>query len=272
MEDIKNYTSFEMMLIAAAREIKNNDTIFGAIQWPFLVLQIANRLHAPELNIVLETGTIHRSMPDKLPFSIIDPDIIKDSIYVGDSIDSLGFLQRGNIDKAFLSASILDKYGNCNTTTIGKDYEKPIYRLPGGGGATEVAALSKRLYWLLDEHSKRRLVPKVDFITDIGYIEGGNSKIDYNYPENAKVEAIITPLCILKFDENSKEPYLDSIFTGTSIEEVMKNTGWPLKKSKTVKIIDPPSKREIEVCRSVIKEAIDQYYILKPEWIKFLDK
>lgn len=259
------------MLITAARQIENNDTVFGAIQWPFLVLQIANKLYAPNLNIVLETGTIHKSMPEKLPYSIIDPYIIQDSIYIGDSIDSLGFLQRGNIDKGFLSASILDKYGNCNTSCIG-DYNNPIYRLPGGGGATEVAALSKKLFWLLDEHNKRRLVPKAGYITDIGFINGGTSKVDYYYPKDAQVEAIITPLCILKFFDDTKEAYLDSIFPEVSIEQVKNNTGWPLEVSDNVKYIEPPSKKELEICRSVMKEAISQYYILKSEWIKFLEK
>jgi glutaconate CoA-transferase subunit B len=270
MTDIK-YTGFEMMLITAARQIENNDTLFGAIQWPFLVLQIANKLHAPDLNIVLETGTIHKSMPDKLPFSIIDPDIVQDSIYIGDSIDSLGFLQRGNIDKAFLSASIIDKYGNCNTSCIG-DYDNPIYRLPGGGGATEVAALSRKLYWLLDEHTKRRLVPKTSFITDIGFINGGSSKIDCHYPKDAQVEAIITPLSILKFSDDTKEAYLHSIYPEVSIKEVKNNTGWPLEISDNMNIIDPPTKKELEVCRSVMREAISQYYILKPEWITYLEK
>ncbi|MHA1269950.1 MAG: CoA-transferase subunit beta [Candidatus Helarchaeota archaeon] len=266
----KEFTGFEMMLISAARLIKNGDVVFGAIQWPLLIIQIANRLHAPNITIILETGTVHSSMPKKLPFSIVDPLIVQDSIYIGDSIDSLGFLQRGEIDIAFLSASILDKYGNCNTTAIGP-YNNPIYRLPGGGGATEVSALSKKMVWVLDDHSKRRLVSKVDFITDIGYINGGNTKLELQYPENAKIDSIITPLCILKFDEVQKEAYLDSVFDGISIDEVIQNTGWDLKVSNDIKIVNPPTIEEIEVCREIMKESISQYYILKPEWTKYLD-
>ncbi|MHA1309818.1 MAG: CoA-transferase subunit beta [Candidatus Helarchaeota archaeon] len=271
MKRCKEFTGFEMMLIVSARQIKNNDVIFGGIQWPFLVLQIANRLHAPNINIILETGTVHKSMPEKLPFSIIDPIIVQDSIYIGDSIDSLGFLQRGEVDIAFLSASIVDKYGNCNTTSIG-NYERPKYRLPGGGGATEVAALSKKLYWLLDEHNPRRLVPKVSFITDLGFLNGGNTKYELGYPINAKPEAIITPLCILKFDKEDKEAFLDSIYYNVKIEDVLKNTGWKLKVPDDVKLVDPPTVEEIKVCREVIRESISQLYILKPEWIKYLDK
>ena len=197
----KEYTGYEMMLVSACRQVKKDDIIFNAVQWPFLVAQMARLLNFPDLFVAMEVGLFQNKLPlsKKMPYSIADPVLIPNSLFIGDSIDTLAFLQRGEISLAFLSTSIVDKYGNCNTTVIGP-YDKPIYRLPGGGGATEIAGLAKRLIWLIDDHSKRRLVEKLDFITDPGYLEGYDSRIKAGYPEDTGPDAIITPFCIFRFD------------------------------------------------------------------------
>ncbi|MFX0136335.1 MAG: CoA-transferase subunit beta [Candidatus Hodarchaeota archaeon] len=272
-EYCEEFTGFEMMLVSASRQIKNDDIVFNAIQWPFLAVHMAKQLNAPDLFMVMEVGLFQDELvkPNFLPFSIADPVLIPHSLFIGDSPDALSVLQRGEITLALLSTSIVDKYGNCNTTVIGP-YEKPIYRLPGGGGATEIAGLSKRLIWLLDDHSKRRLVEKVDFITDPGYLNGGDSRIKAGYPPDTGPEAIITPLCIMKFDPVTKEAYLDALHPNATIEQVRENTGWDLKVVKEVKQIEPPTIKEIEICRKTMREAIEQFYILKPEWTIYLDK
>jgi glutaconate CoA-transferase subunit B len=165
---------------------------------------------------------------------------------------------------------MIDKFGNCNTTVIGP-YEKPIYRLPGGGGATEIAGLSKRLIWLLDEHTKRRFRDKIDYITDPGYLDGYDSRFKAGYPTDTGPEAIISPLGIMRFDSETKEAYLEALHPNISIEQVKENTGWDLKVADEVKQIEPPTIREIEACRKTMKDAVDQFYILKPEWTTYLD-
>jgi len=269
----RQYTGYEMMLISASRQIKKSDIIFNAFHWPFLVVHIARLLHFPDLYNVIEIGIIKDKLiePTKMPFSISDPILVPNSLFIGDSIDMLAVLQRGEITLAFLSTSMIDKYGNCNTTVIGP-YEKPIYRLPGGGGATEIAGLSKRLVWLLDEHTKRRFQNKLDFITDPGYLDGYNSRIKAGYPPDTGPELIITPLCIMRFDPETKEAYLDALHPDTTVEQVKENTGWDLKVADEVKQIEPPTIKEIEACRKTMKDAIEQYYILKPEWTTYLDK
>ncbi|KKM91315.1 hypothetical protein LCGC14_1229790 [marine sediment metagenome] len=269
----KEYTGFEMMLVSASRQIKKNDLVFNAFHWPFLAVHMAKLLHFPDLFSVLEVGLFHDELqnPNKMPYSISDPVMIPNSLYVGDSIDALSVLQRGEITLALLSTSIIDKYGNCNTSVIGP-YEKPIYRLPGGGGATEIAGLSKRLIWLLDDHSKRRFMKKLDFITDPGYLDGNNSRVQAGYPPDTGPEAIITPLCIMRFDSITKEAYLDGLHPNITIKQVKKNTGWDLKIAKEVKQIEPPTIKEIEICRKTMRDAIDQYFVLKPEWTIYLDK
>ena len=197
--------------------------------------------------------------------------ILCNSLFIGDSIYALAVLQRGERTLALLSTSIIDKYGNCNTTVIGP-YQKPIYRLPGGGGATEIAGLSKRLIWLLDDHSKRRFVKKLDFITDPGYLEGYDTRVKAGYPLDTGPDSIITPLCIMRFDPVTKEAYLDALHPGVTIEQVKEETGWDLKVAKELKEVEPPTLQEIEICRKTMQDAIEQYYILKPEWTTYLDK
>lgn len=267
------YTGYEMMLLSASREIKENDIIFNAFHWPFLVVHIARLLHFPDLYNVIELGITKDTLiqPTKMPYSISDPILVPNSLFIGDSIDTLAILQRGEITLAFLSTSMIDKYGNCNTTVIGP-YEKPIYRLPGGGGATEIAGLSKRLIWLLDEHTKRRFKNKLEYITDPGYLDGYDSRVKAGYPADTGPEAIITPLCVMRFDSETKEAYLDALHPNVTIKQVIENTGWELKVADKVKQIKPPTIREIEICRKTMKDAIDQYYILKPEWTTYLDK
>ena len=265
------YTDYEMMLVSASRQIKANDIIFNAFHWPYLVVHMARLLHFPDLYTVVEIGNIQDILikPIKMPYSISDPVIVPNSLFIGDSVDVLSVLQRGEITLAFLSTSMIDKYGNCNTTVIGP-YDKPIYRLPGGGGATEIAALSKKLIWLLDEHTKRRFQDKLEYITDPGYLDGYDSRVKAGYPPDTGPDAIITPFCIMKFDPESKEAYLDALHPNISIEQVIKNTGWDLKIAKEVKQIDPPTLKEIEVCRQTMRDAIEQYFVLKPEWTIYL--
>jgi len=269
----KEYTGFEMMLVSASRQIRHDDLVFNAFHWPFLAVHMAKLLHFPNLFTALEVGLFQDELPkpNKLPYSISDPVLVPNSLFIGDSIDALSILQRGEITLALLSTSIIDKYGNCNTTVIGP-YEKPIYRLPDGGGATEIAGLSKRLIWLLDDHSKHRFVNKLDFITDLGYLEGYDSRVKAGYPPDTGPEAIITPLCIMRFDPVTKEAYLDALNPNVTIEQVKEKTDWDLKVAKEVKEVVPPTIREIEICRKTMKDAIDQYYILKPEWTIYLDK
>lgn len=269
----KEYTGFEMMLVSACRHINSNDIVFNTFHWPFLAIHMAKLLKYPDLFLVLEVGLFQNELvkSKKMPYSITDPVLIPNSLFTGDSIDALSVLQRGEITLALLSTSIIDKYGNCNTTVIGP-YEKPIYRLPGGGGATEIAGLSKRLIWLLDDHSKRRLVEKLDFITDPGYLDGYDSRVKAGYPPDTGPDSIITPLCIMRFDSITKEAYLDALHPNVTIEQVKENTEWDLKVAKEVKQIEPPTIREIEICRKTMRDAIDQYYVSKPEWTIYLDK
>ena len=130
--------------------------------------------------------------------------------------------------------------------------------------------MAKRLVWLIDDHTKRRLPEKLDFITDPGYLDGFDSRIKAGYPADTGPEVIVTPFCTMKFDPESKEAYVDALHPNISIEQIKENTGWDIKIAKEVKQIDPPTLKEIEVCRQTMRDAIDQYFVLKPEWTIYL--
>ena len=271
VEYCEEFSGFEMMLVAAAREIKDGEVVFNAFQWPFLAVYMAFKL-GRDISMVFETGTCHDFMPvGKMPFSLVDPVIPPTATFIGDSLDSLAFLQRGDIDIALLATSMLDKYGNCNTTVIG-EYGKPKIRLPGGGGATEIAVLAKRIVWMLDEHSKRRLPEKLTYITDVGHLNGGDSRDKAGYSGTQGPDAIITDLCTFRFDSETKEAYLEALHPGVTVEKVKQNTGWDLKVAEELKENGRPTMQEIEICRQTMKDAIEQFYILKPDWIKFIKK
>jgi len=270
-EYCREYTGFEMMLVSACRQINNDDIVFNAFHWPFLAVHMAKLLHCPDLFFVLEVGLFQDELakPIKMPYSISDPVLVPNSLFVGDSIDALSILQRGEISIALLSTSMVDKYGNCNTTVVGP-YDQPIYRLPGGGGATEIAGLAKKLVWLIDDHTTRRLPEKLDFITDPGYLEGYDSRIKAGYPPDTGPDVIVSPFCIMRFDRVTKEAYLDALHPKITVKQVKENTGWDLKVADNIKQIPPPTLKEIEVCRQTMRDAIDQYFVLKPEWTTYL--
>ena len=261
-----NYTPFEMMLISAARQIDNSDLIFSAFQWPTLAVYIAKQTHAPDVHFIYESGIVEDILTPTLPSSLSDPIIPPYSVYCGDSVDILMHLQGGYVDKTLIMAALIDKYGNVNTTCVG-NYEKPKIRLPGGGGAPTIAACAKKIIWLLDEHSKRRFVDNIGFITDFGFGYGHDDRIKKGFMPNTGPHAVISPLGIMKFEKQSKEMYLAALHQGVSVEDVRNNTSWALKMSKKLKELDPPSDEELTICRKVIKEALRMRYNIPKKWI-----
>jgi glutaconate CoA-transferase subunit B len=263
----KDFRLLEMMVVAAAREIKDGEKVFVGMHWPVLISLFAKRTHAPNMVFFFESGIIRDSSPDQMPgsWSISDPCICQGSTMCGDSLDTLGMLlHRGLTEVGMLSTSQVDRYGNMNTTCIGA-YDKPAVRLPGGGGATDVASLSKRLVIVLDGHEKRRLPEKVNFITTPGYLNGSDSRHKSGLRPRTGPTALITPFGVFRFTAKEKEVYLSTYHPGVSIDKIMENTGWNLKVSNSVAETEPPTKEEIKILRKMIKEANERYYSIPLE-------
>ena len=242
------YTADEMMTVASARMIRNGAVLFVGIGLPSAAANLARLTHAPDTVLIYESGTIG-AKPPVLPLSIGDGELSE----TADAVVSIPeifayYLQGGRVDLGFLGAAQIDRFANINTTVIG-DYHRPSTRLPGAGGAPEIAASSKEVLITL-RHNKRAFVKKLDFVTSGGHMEGGNSRGQLRFPGKGPT-AVITDLGILTPDPDTKELTLTSVHPGIAPEKVVENTGWPLKLAANLATTEPPSDNELAVLRDL---------------------
>jgi glutaconate CoA-transferase subunit B len=245
--DLK-YTADEMMTIAAARMIRNGAVCFVGIGLPSAAANLARLTHAPDAVLIYESGTIG-TKPSVLPLSIGDGELAE----TADAVVSLPeifayWLQGGRVDLGFLGAAQIDRFANINTTVIG-DYNKPSTRLPGAGGAPEIAASSKEVLITL-RHNQRAFVNKLDFVTSGGHMEGGDSRDRMRLPGKGPT-AVITDLGILTPDPVTRELTLTSLHPGVTAEKVVESTGWPLKVAPQIHTTEPPAETELAVLRDL---------------------
>jgi glutaconate CoA-transferase subunit B len=251
MPDLK-YTADEMMTIAAARMIRNGAVCFVGIGLPSAAANLARLTHAPEAVLIYESGTIG-TKPSVLPLSIGDGELAE----TADAVVSLPeifayWLQGGRVDLGFLGAAQIDRFANINTTVIG-DYNKPSTRLPGAGGAPEIAASSKEVLITL-RHNQRAFVNKLDFVTSGGHMEGGDSRERMRLPGKGPT-AVITDLGILTPDPVTRELTLTSLHPGVTAEKVVASTGWPLKVAPQIDNTEPPTETELTVLRDLYERT-----------------
>ena len=243
-----SYTADEMMTIAAARMIRNGAVCFVGIGLPSAAANLARLTHSPDTVLIYESGTIG-TKPAVLPLSIGDGELAE----TADAVVSLPeifsyYLQGGRVDLGFLGAAQIDRFANINTTVIG-DYHKPSTRLPGAGGAPEIAASSKEVLITL-RHNKRAFVEKLDFVTSGGHMEGGDSRERMRLPGKGPT-AVITDLGILTPDPVTRELTLTSLHPGVTVEKVVAATGWSLKTAPQLATTAAPTENELTVLRDL---------------------
>ena len=242
------YTSDEMMTIAAARMIRDGAMLFVGIGLPSAAANLARQTHALDLVLIYESGTIG-AKPTVLPLSIGDGELAETADAVVSIPEIFSYwLQGGRIDLGFLGAAQVDKYANINSTVIGP-YDKPKTRLPGAGGAPEIAAHCREVLITL-RHNKRALVDKLDFLTSSGHLDGGDARERMGFAGKGPT-AVITDLGILTPDPVTKELTLTSLHPGVTVEKVVESTGWPLKVASEIKTTEPPTERELQVLRDL---------------------
>lgn len=242
------YSADEMMTIAAARKLRNGAVCFVGIGLPSAAANVARLTHAPDVVLIYESGPIG-TKPSVLPLSIGDGELAETADTVVSIPEMFSYwLQGGRIDVGFLGAAQIDKFANINTTVIG-DYHKPKTRLPGAGGAPEIAASSKEVLITL-RHNKRAFVEKLDFMTSAGHFDGGDARDRFGLPGRGPT-AVITDLGILTPDPVTKELTLTSIHPGISIDKVVENTGWKLKVGSKVITTEAPTETELQVLRDL---------------------
>jgi glutaconate CoA-transferase subunit B len=244
MPELK-YSPAELMIINAARLLRDGDAVFVGVGQPNLACNLAKRTHAPNLVMIYEAGVIGAE-PARLPLSIGDPTLVSGALSVVSMYDIFAnYLQRGNVDVGFMGGAQIDKYGNINATVIGV-YDHPKVRLPGSGGSQEIAAWANRCY-IMTPHQKRRFPEKVEFMTSAGFISGKGSR-EARGLRGGGMLAVVTDIGILEPDD-SGEMTLTALHTGRTAEEAQSNTGWALKAAASLKTTEPVTKRELKILR-----------------------
>jgi len=240
-----DYSTSELMVSRASRELKNGDVVFVGIGVPSLAVNLAYRMHAPGLCMIYESGAVG-CVPTRLPISIGDPCLVTGSLAVVPMLDVFNlYLQRGLIDVGFLGGAQVDRFGNINSTVIG-DYHRPKVRLPGSGGACEIATLAKKVVITIG-NTKRTLPERVDFITSPGYLHGGREREALGL--SGGPELVITDMGVYRFDPTTREMVLVSIHPGVTLEKIKENTGWDVKVAGDLTETSAPSAQEIRIIR-----------------------
>ena len=248
MTDGRAYTPDEMMTVAAARLLWNGCTCFVGIGLPSAAANLARHTHAPDIVLIYESGTIG-TRPSVLPLSIGDGELADTATSVVPLPEIFAYwLQGGRIDVGFLGAAQIDRFGNLNSTVIG-DYAKPRTRLPGGGGAPEIATNARQVFVVLKQ-SPRSFVPELDFRSSAGFL-GGNGERGRSGAPGAGPQVIITDCGMLKPEPGTDELQLVARYEHTTADQAVKATGWPLKVASRVDVLAPPSGDELRILRDL---------------------
>jgi glutaconate CoA-transferase subunit B len=238
----------EMMIVTAARLLRNDDVVFIGVGPPSKATLLARRTHAPNITLIYESGTLD-TRPTSLPLSIGDGELSRTARAVVSVPEMFNYwLQGGRIRTGFLAAAQIDRFANLNTTVIG-DYRTPRVRLPGAGGAPEISSFCSRTFVMIRQNP-RTFVEKVDFITSAGYLDGGDSR-DALRVSGRGPEAVITDLGLLEPSAESRELTLTRIHPGVTVEAALQATGWPLKVSEVLSETEPPTSEELAILRSL---------------------
>jgi glutaconate CoA-transferase, subunit B len=245
---MSSYTTDEMMIVAAARELRDGVVCFVGIGLPSEAANLARATHAPNCMLVYESGPIG-AKPEVLPLSIGDGELAEyaDSVVSVPEIFNY-WLQAGRIDVGFLGGAQIDRFGNINTTVIGP-YNAPKVRLPGAGGAPEIAASAREVIMILRQ-STRTFVEQLAFVTSVGYRTGGDSRKELGYTGGGPT-AIITDLGVLRPDPTTRELVLTALHPGASVEQARAATGWPLRVADDLHTSAPPTEHELRVLREL---------------------
>jgi len=247
-----DYTPKELMVSQAARQLRDGEVVFVGIGLPNIACNLAQRLYAPNLVLIYESGAVG-AKPERLPISIGDPSLVTNSLSVCPMFDIFSYyLQGGLIDVGFLQGSQIDRFGNLNTTVIG-DYAHPSVRLPGSGGACEIAILAKRVL-VIAPQSRRSFPATVDFITSPGFVDGGQTRSKLGMPGQGPAMVITDLGC---YDFRQGEMTLTSLHPGSTVAQIRDNLGWDVQVDRNLKTTEPPSLAEIRQ----IREQLDPTHL-----------
>ena len=235
------------MIVAAAREIADGDVVFVGMRLPIAAFGVARLTHAPNAVGLFECGIVRYAPADGMLYTMGDPPNQMGAAWATGLIQVMGQLQRGRVDAGFIGGAEIDRFGNIITSYIG-DPAKPRIKLPGSGGAADIAAMAKRLLAIMN-HEKRRFVERVDYVTSPGFLDGGDSRSMAGL--GGGPAAVITDRCILRPHGAGNELHLASVHPGHGVEEVRAHTGWDLKSAPEVGETAPPTRQELAALHTI---------------------
>jgi len=247
-----DYTQGELMVAAAAREISDRDVVFVGMRLPLLGFRLAQATHAPNAVGLYEVGVLRDAPAEEPILTMGDLPNLHGATWCTDTLDLMSMLQKGRVDLSFIGGAQVDRFGNLNTTYVG-DLKGKFTRLPGSGGACDLASLAKA-HVIIMAHEARRFVERVDYNTSPGYGDGGDWRTQVGLPRGGP-RSVITTLGVLTFDPDTKEMQLASVHPGVEVDEVLANTGWDLKLAPDLTETPAPTTQELTLLRQFDPEG-----------------
>ena len=244
------YSPTELMIVVAARELADGSAVAVGTGLPCAAAMLAQKTHAPNLLIVFEAGGIAPRLPS-LPISVGDEATYHMGAMATSMADVMQFAQKGMIDFTFLGGAQIDPFGNLNSTMIGTDHAKPKVRLPGSGGANDLASFCRKTLTIMKQDAKK-FVPKLDFLTTPGYLTGPSAREAAGLPLGTGPHRVITDLAVMDYHPETKRMRVRAVHAGHSIEEVKANTGFDLHVSDAIVETPPPTETELQVLREQV--------------------
>jgi glutaconate CoA-transferase subunit B len=245
-----SYSLGELMVAAAAREIRDGEVVFVGMRLPLIAFVVAKRTHAPNCVGLFENGVVRTKPAPELIYTMADPPNILHATQCLDMIGVMSLLQAGRVNLGFLGAAEVDRFGNLNSTQV--QGQNGIVRLPGSGGACDIASLAQRFVAMI-EHAPHRLPERVAYITSPGNGDGPGFRKRVGLPRGGPA-AIITTKAVLRFGEDG-EAFLDSHHPGVSVDDVVASTGWKLRVSEQITETPPPNADELKAIREYDREG-----------------
>lgn len=245
-----DYNPLELLVCIGSRVIEDNSTVFVGTGVPMAATLLAQKYHCPNVIAIFEAGSVAPQMPG-MPISVGDSRTSYKALIASTMNDVFEACQRGMVDYTFLGGAQIDMFGNLNSTMLGGTYQEPKVRLPGSGGANDLASLCWRTV-VITPMDKRRFVDKVDFITTPGYLNGKGAREAAGLPWNSGPYKVVTNLCILGYDDDTCRMRIESLHPGVTVEHVQENCGFELLKAESMEITPPPSAEELRILREEV--------------------
>jgi len=247
----------ELMISLASRNLEDNSIVVVGTGAPCAAAMLAQKLYSPRLMIMFEAGGIGPLLPS-MPISVGDSRTFYRALAATSMPEIMETCQRGLVDYTFLGGAQIDQYGNINSTMIGEDYQNPKVRFPGSGGANDLGSLCWKTMMITPQDPKR-FTEKIDFITTPGYLTGPGAREEAGLPPGSGPYKVITNLCVIGFDDETKRMKVESMHPGITREKITENTGFELLWNDSLMESEPPRKEELECLR----EEVDPYrYII----------